>query len=163
MMNLIRKIRSYVDEDLNVILERDPACRGRIDAFLNYPGQHAVWGFRLANYLWVKNYKGLARILSTVVRVLTGVEIHPGSTIGRRFFIDHGVGVVIGETSIIGDDVLIYHGVTLGSRSNKRGVKRHPTIGNNVIIGAGAKVIGDIYISDGVKIKANAVITDNID
>jgi serine O-acetyltransferase len=152
-------------EDIDTALAKDPAARNRLEVALTYPGIHAVWGHRISNFLWNINLKLLARIHSNFVRTVTGIEIHPAATIGRRFFIDHGMGVVIGATTIIGDDVMIYHNVTLGAKSNV-GVtgkdKRHPTIGNNVLIGAGAAVLGNITIGDGSRISANSVVTRDI-
>ncbi len=152
---------SRILEDLDNALTKDPAARNRLEVLLAYPGVHAVWGFRVAHFLWRNNLKLIARIFSSWVRTATGIEIHPAATIGRRFFIDHGMGVVIGATSIIGDDVMMYHDVTLGARSYVKG-KRHPTIENNVVIGAGARVIGDITIGHGARINANVVITRDI-
>ncbi len=148
-------------EDLDNALVKDPAARNRLEVALAYPGVHAVWGYRAANFLWRINLKLVARIFSNWVRTATGIEIHPAATIGRRFFIDHGMGVVIGATAIIGDDVMMYHDVTLGARTYVQG-KRHPTIENNVVIGAGARVIGDITIGHGARISANVVITKDI-
>lgn len=148
-------------EDLDNALVKDPAARNRLEVLLAYPGIHAVWGFRFANFLWRKNLKLLARIFSNWVRTATGIEIHPAATIGRRFFIDHGMGVVIGATAVIGDDVMMYHDVTLGSRTYEIG-KRHPTIENNVVIGAGARLIGNITVGHGARISANVVITKDI-
>lgn len=148
-------------EDLDNALVKDPAARNRLEVLLAYPGLHAVWGYRAANFLWRINLKLLARIFSNWVRTATGIEIHPAATIGRRFFIDHGMGVVIGATAIIGDDVMMYHDVTLGARTYVKG-KRHPTIENNVVIGAGARIIGDITIGHGARISANVVITKDI-
>lgn len=152
---------SQLLEDLDNALVKDPAARNRLEVFLAYPGVHAVWGYRLTNFLWRKNAKLIARVFSNWIRSSTGIEIHPAATIGRRFFIDHGMGVVIGATAIIGDDVMMYHEVTLGARTYIQG-KRHPTIENNVVIGAGAKVIGDITIGHGARINANVVITKSI-
>jgi len=148
-------------EDLDNALVKDPAARNRLEVALAYPVLHAVWGYRAANFLWRINLKLVARIFSNWVRTATGIEIHPAATIGRRFFIDHGMGVVIGATAIIGDDVMMYHDVTLGARTYVQG-KRHPTIENNVVIGAGARVIGDITIGHGARISANVVITKDI-
>lgn len=148
-------------EDLDNALTKDPAARNRLEVLLTYPGIHAVWGFRFTNFLWKRNLKLLARILSNWVRTATGIEIHPAATIGRRFFIDHGMGVVIGATAVIGDDVMMYHDVTLGARAYVNG-KRHPTIENNVVIGAGARLIGDITVGHGARISANVVITKDI-
>jgi serine O-acetyltransferase len=125
------------------------------------PGLHAVWNHRFAHILWKSGFRILARLFANISRGLTGIEIHPGASVGRRLFIDHGSGVVIGETAIIGDDVLIYHGVTLGGVSNKS-VKRHPTVGNNVILGAGSTILGNIIIGNGSKIGANALVLEDI-
>lgn len=152
---------SRMTEDLDNALVRDPAARNRLEVVLTYPGVHAIWGFRIANFLWKCRFKLIARILSNWIRTATGIEIHPAATIGRRFFIDHGMGVVIGATSVIGDDVMMYHDVTLGARTIDKG-KRHPTIENNVLIGAGARVIGNITIGHGARISANVVITKDI-
>lgn len=149
-------------EDLQSARAHDPASRGDLENALVYSGLHAIWSHRLAHRLWSKPaLRGLARVLSQATRFLTGIEIHPGASIGRRFFIDHGIGVVIGETAEIGDDVMIYHGVTLGGRSLQR-VKRHPTIGDRVTIGAGAKVLGPVYIGADTAIGANAVVTRDV-
>lgn len=148
-----------IREDLRAARRGDPAARSDLEVALNYSGLHAIWAHRLSHRLWQRpGSRLLARMISQLVRSLTGVEIHPGATIGRRMFIDHGMGVVIGETAEIGDDVVIYHGVTLGGVSTER-VKRHPTIGNGVLIGAGAKLLGPIEIGDGSRIGANAVVT----
>ena len=152
---------SRFSEDIRAGLDRDPASLTATELFFTSPGLHAVWIYRVAHKIWLSGLRIPARLLSNWARFLTGIEIHPGAQIGRRFVIDHGLGVVIGETSVIGDDVLLYHGVTLGGRENSR-VKRHPTVGNNVVIGAGAKLIGNINIGDGVKIGANAVVTKNV-
>jgi len=152
---------SRINEDLSVVLEKDPASRNKFEVFLTYPGLHAIWNYRVSHYLWVHNFKLLARILSNRARRRTGIEIHPGATIGRRFFIDHGIGVVIGETAIIGDDVMLYHNVTLGARRYAKG-KRHPTIGNNVTIGAGAKILGPVTVGDGSRIKFNQVVLEDV-
>jgi serine O-acetyltransferase len=150
MFNVIR-------EDLNAVQQRDPAARSRLEIALLYPGLHALWAHRAAHWLWTHRLKLLGRMLSQLARTFTGIEIHPGARIGRRFFIDHGMGVVIGETAEIGDDVTLYHGVTLGGTSLEKG-KRHPTIGSRVVIGAGAKVLGAIEIGEGSRIGANAVV-----
>jgi serine O-acetyltransferase len=144
-------------EDIRCVFERDPAARTAWEVFTTYPGVHAVWAHRLAHAVWVRDLRWLGRWLSTVARLLTGIEIHPGAQIGRRFFIDHGMGVVIGETAVIGDDCTLYHGVTLGGTSWQKG-KRHPTLGNDVVVGAGAKVLGPIEIGDGARIGSNAVV-----
>lgn len=143
--------------DIQSIFERDPAARSVLEIVLCYPGLHAIWGHRLAHWLWVHDYKLLGRWVSQLVRNITGIEIHPGATIGKGFFIDHGMGVVIGETTEIGDDVTLYHGVTLGGTSLNKG-KRHPTIGDRVVVGAGAKVLGAITIGNDSRIGANAVV-----
>ena len=152
-------------EDIDTALAKDPAARNRLEVALTYPGVHAVWGHRISHFLWKINLKLIARIHSNLIRSWTGIEIHPAATIGRRFFIDHGMGVVIGATTVIGDDVMLYHNVTLGAKSNI-GVtgkdKRHPTIGDNVLIGAGAAVLGNINIGAGSRIAANSVVTRDI-
>ena len=153
---------STLREDLQNARVHDPAARGDVENALVYSGLHAIWSYRLAHRLWAKpGLRGPARVLTQITRFLTGIEIHPGATIGRRFFIDHGMGVVIGETTEIGDDVMVYHGVTLGGRSLKQ-VKRHPTVGNRVTIGAGAKVLGPLRIGDDSAIGANAVVTRDV-
>ncbi len=148
-------------EDLNCVFDRDPAARTRFEVITTYPGFHAVLMHRLTHALWNNGLPWLARVLSNVARWLTGIEIHPGATIGRRFFIDHGMGVVIGETAEIGDDCTLYHGVTLGGTSWDKG-KRHPTLGNDVVIGAGAKVLGPIHIGNDVRIGSNAVVLRDV-
>jgi serine O-acetyltransferase len=150
-----------INEDIKAVLRQDPAARNSLEVILTYPGLHAVWGYRIAHLLWNLKLKLLARIHSNWIRAVTGIEIHPAAKIGRRFFIDHGMGVVIGATAIVGDDVMIYHDVTLGARTGGSG-KRHPTIGNNVVIGAGARVLGDISVGNGVKIAANMVVTKSV-
>ena len=148
-----------VREDLAAVRRGDPAARGKVSIALIYSGVHALWGHRLAHALWTRpGGKFAGRAVSQFTRFLTGIEIHPGAVIGRRVFIDHGMGVVIGETAEVGDDVVIYHGVTLGGVSTQK-VKRHPTIGNGVLIGAGAKVLGPVTIGDRSRIGANAVVT----
>ena len=158
-MGWIRDARATVREDLDAAMLRDPAAETRIDVAVNSPGLHAIWAYRGLHRLWQKPAaRPAARALSTVVRSVTGVEIHPGAQIGRRFFIDHGMGVVIGATAVVGDDVMLYHGVTLGGRSLARGTKRHPTVGDRVTIGAGARILGNIEIGDDVQIGANSVV-----
>ena len=157
MLKVIKTIR----EDLANAREHDPAARGDLENALVYSGLHAIWMHRISHALWVRDIKGPARILAQVTRFLTGVEIHPGATIGRRFFIDHGMGIVIGETAEIGDGVMLYHGVTLGGQVLTQ-TKRHPTIGDNVTIGAGAKVLGPILIGEGSAVGANAVVTKDV-
>lgn len=153
---------STLREDLANARSHDPAARGDVENALVYSGLHAIWSYRLAHRLWaVPALRGAARVLSQLTRFLTGVEIHPGATIGRRFFIDHGMGVVIGETAEIGDDVMLYHGVTLGGRSLEHG-KRHPTLGDRVTVGAGAKVLGPVRIGDDSAVGANAVVTHDV-
>ena len=150
-----------INEDIKAVLRQDPAARNSLEVILTYPGLHALWGYRIAHFLWQVKLKLAARIYSNWIRAVTGIEIHPAAKIGRRFFIDHGMGVVIGATAIVGDDVMIYHDVTLGARTGGSG-KRHPTIGNNVVIGAGARVLGDISVGNGVKIAANMVVTKSV-
>ncbi|HOK56904.1 MAG TPA: serine O-acetyltransferase [bacterium] len=150
-----------IKEDIKVVFERDPAARNVFEVITSYPGLHAIWLHRIAHFFWKKGARTFARIISHISRFLTGIEIHPGAKIGRRFFIDHGMGVVIGETSEIGNDVLIYQGVVLGGTSLKK-EKRHPTIGNNVVIGAGAILLGPIKVGDGAKIGAGSVVIKDI-
>lgn len=150
-----------IREDVRCVFERDPAARNTFEVLTTYPGVHAVLVHRLSHALWSGGLKWPARALSSLARWLTGIEIHPAARIGRRFFIDHGMGVVIGETAEIGDDCTLYHGVTLGGTSWERG-KRHPTLGNNVIIGAGAKVLGPIRVGDGGRIGSNAVVMKDV-
>ncbi len=148
-------------EDVLCVFARDPAARSIYEVLLTYPGVHAVFWYRLSHKLWCHEFKLLARWLSTVARWFTGVEIHPAAMIGRRLFIDHGMGVVIGETAEIGDDVTLYHGVTLGGTSWRAG-KRHPTLGSGVIVGAGAKVLGPITIGDNARVGSNAVVVKDV-
>lgn len=148
-------------EEIAVVFERDPAARNTWEVITCYPGFHAMLFHRLAHRLWNAGLKWLARLLSHVARWLTGIEIHPGAKIGRRFFIDHGMGVVIGETAEIGDDCTLYHGVTLGGTSWSKG-KRHPTLGKGVVVGAGAKILGPITVGDGAKIGSNAVVVKEV-
>ena len=147
--------------DIRSVKQRDPAARGTLEVLLCYPGLHATWGHRITHWLWHQDLKTIARWLSQVLRSLTGIEIHPGACIGPGFFIDHGMGVVIGETAEIGQDVTLYHGVTLGGTSLEKG-KRHPTIGDRVVIGAGAKVMGAIHVGDDSRIGANAVVVRSV-
>ena len=146
-----------IREDVQSVLDRDPAARNVLEVLLCYPGLHAVWVHRITHRLWKGDFKLLARWISQIARSLTGIEIHPGATIGHNFFIDHGMGVVIGETAEIGDNVTLYHGVTLGGTSLQK-AKRHPTIEDHVVIGAGAKVLGAITIGAHSRIGANAVV-----
>jgi serine O-acetyltransferase len=150
-----------IREDVTAARLRDPAARSGIEIALLYPGLHAIWAHRVWHALWVRRVRFVARAGSQVTRWLTGIEIHPGATVGRRFFIDHGMGVVIGETAEVGDDVMLYHGVTLGGRSMEH-VKRHPTVGNRVTIGAGARVLGPVLVGDDVQIGANSVVVKDI-
>ncbi|HIZ97572.1 MAG TPA: serine O-acetyltransferase [Candidatus Janibacter merdipullorum] len=155
-------IRATVREDLAAAMEHDPAATSRWVVLLTSAGLHAIWLHRIAHRWWQHAVlKWPARLLAYVSRSVTGVEIHPGAHIGRRFFIDHGMGVVIGETSVIGDDVMIFHGVTLGGTSGKR-VKRHPTLGDKVMVGAGAKILGDIHVGSNVKVGANSVVVKDV-
>lgn len=143
--------------DINCVFDRDPAARNTFEVLTTYPGLHAILWYRLAHWFWKINFKWLARFISGFARWFTGIEIHPAAKIGERFFIDHGMGVVIGETAEIGDDCTIYHGVTLGGTSWQKG-KRHPTLGNGVVVGAGAKVLGPIEIGDEARVGSNAVV-----
>ncbi len=158
----VRRVVERAREDVDGALARDPAATTRLEVVLTSPGLHAIWAHRGLHELWKHPAGRLpARVLATVTRSLTGVEIHPGARIGRRFFIDHGMGVVIGETAEVGDDVMIYHGVTLGGRSLAR-VKRHPTVGNRVTIGAGARVLGPVLVGDDVQVGANSVVVKDV-
>lgn len=148
-------------EDIDAAIAGDPAASSRLEVVLCYPGLHAVWGHRLAHRLWNAGHRLAARLVSQLVRGLTGVEIHPGATIGRRLFIDHGMGVVIGQTAHIGDDVVLFHGVTLGGKT-RHPTKRHPTLGNRVMVGAGATLLGPVEVGDDARIGAGAVVTHNI-
>lgn len=154
-------IFTEIREDIDSVFDRDPAARNVFEIITTYPGIHAIIFHRLNHGLWNRNFKWLARVLSNVVRWYTGIEIHPAAKIGRRFFIDHGTGVVIGETAEIGDDCTLYHGVTLGGTTWEKG-KRHPTLKNNVVVGAGAKVLGPIIIGEGARIGSNAVVTKEV-
>ncbi|WP_348692782.1 serine O-acetyltransferase, partial [Stutzerimonas balearica] len=145
-------------EDIQSVFHRDPAARNAFEVMTCYPGLHAIWIHRASHWLWQHDWKWLARMSSNLARWLTGIEIHPGARIGRRFFIDHGMGIVIGETAEIGDDVTLYHGVTLGGTSWNKG-KRHPTLEDGVIVGAGAKILGPFTVGAGAKIGSNAVVT----
>jgi len=156
-MSILQRLR----EDIDTVFARDPAAVSKVEVLLAYPGLHALWIYRLSHYLWQRRVPILPRLVSHIGRFLTGIEIHPGATIGRRFFIDHGMGVVIGETSEIGDDVTLYQGVTLGGTGKERG-KRHPTLGNNVMVGVGARVLGAITIGDNVKIGAGSVVLKDV-
>src|SRR5579863_2156086 len=152
---------SLIREDMANVLEHDPAARSRLEVFLCYSGLHAVWFYRINHWLWNHRFFLLARWLSQVARFLTGIEIHPGAQIGRRLFIDHGLGVVIGETAIVGDDVTLYQGVTLGGTGKEHG-KRHPTIEDEVVIGGGAKVLGNITVGRNCRIGAGSVVLRSV-
>lgn len=147
-----------IKEDINCILARDPAAKSRLEIVTCYPGLHAIWVHRMANRFWTSGWHWLGRFTSHLGRIFTGIEIHPGATIGRRVFIDHGYGVVIGETAEIGDDCTIYQGVTLGGTRLYKGEKRHPTLGQGVVVGAGAQVLGGFKVGDGARIGSNAVV-----
>jgi len=152
---------AQIKEDIACVFDRDPAARTWFEVVTTYPGLHALQAHRFAHWIWRRNFKWLARVLSTISRLLTGIEIHPGAKIGRRFFIDHGMGVVIGETAEIGDDCTIYHGVTLGGTSWDPG-KRHPTLCDGVVIGAGAKVLGPIIVGKNSRVGSNAVVVKDV-
>jgi serine O-acetyltransferase len=154
---VLRTIR----EDIQSVLDRDPAATNKAAVLLNYPGLHAVWIHHLNHWLWLRGWRLLARYLSQVARFWTGIEIHPGAVIGRRLFIDHGMGVVIGETAIVGDDVTLYHGVTLGGTSLEK-KKRHPTLGNGVVIGNTSSVLGDIVVGDNSRVGAGSVVLRDV-
>ncbi|PVU81927.1 serine O-acetyltransferase [Cellulomonas sp. WB94] len=158
----LRTFWSVLRDDLEVALREDPAARTRFEVAVAYPGVHAVWAYRLAHRMW--HQPGLqlpARLLSQATRAATGIEIHPAAKLGHRLFIDHGMGVVIGETAEVGDDVVLFHGATLGGRSMRHG-KRHPTLGDRVVVGAGAKILGPVRIGDGAQIGANAVVVKDV-
>ena len=155
------KLLELIKEDVQSVFDRDPAARSMVEVLLCYSGLHAVWGHRVASWLWHHNLRLLARMLSQIVRGLTGIEIHPGATIGRKFFIDHGMGVVIGETAEVGSNVTLYHGVTLGGTSLSKG-KRHPTLEDNVVVGAGAKILGAITVGENSRVGANAVVVKSV-
>ncbi|HXP47900.1 MAG TPA: serine O-acetyltransferase [Terriglobales bacterium] len=157
MAGLLKSAREYVAS----VFDRDPAAKSWIEVLLCYPGLHALWAHRINHWLWTHRLRLLARFLSQGSRLLTGIEIHPGAQIGRRFFIDHGMGVVIGETSIIGDDVTLYQGVTLGGTGKEKG-KRHPTLGNNVVVGGGAKILGNITLGENCRVGAGSVVLNDV-
>jgi serine O-acetyltransferase len=150
-----------IREDVRSVLEHDPAARSVLEVLLCYSGLHALWFHRINHWFWVRDFRLTARWLSQVARLLTAIEIHPGAQIGHRLFIDHGMGVVIGETSIVGDDVTLYQGVTLGGTGKEKG-KRHPTIGNGVVIGAGARVLGNIRVGDNSRVGAGSVVLRDV-
>lgn len=154
-------IFKHLKENIQCVFDRDPAARNTLEVITAYPGLHALMAHRLNHWLWNNGFEWSARILSHVSRWLTGIEIHPGARIGRRFFIDHGMGVVIGETTVIGDDCTLYHGVTLGGTSRAPG-KRHPTLGNDVVVGAGAKILGPVTIGDDVRVGSNSVVLKDV-
>ena len=161
-MPTFRHALTLLREDLQAARDRDPSARSLLEVALGYPGVHAIWFHRFAHRMWREPLlRLLARLLSQAVRAVTGVEIHPGAQLGRRLFIDHGMGVVIGETAVVGDDVLLFHGVTLGGRSMNHG-KRHPTLGDSVTVGAGAKILGPVRIGSRVQIGANAVVLTDV-
>lgn len=161
MFDVIKRGMQKAKEDIKVIYDNDPAAKNILEVLLCYPGLHAIIAYRIAHRLAKWHIPLLPRMISYITRIITGIEIHPSAIIGRRFFIDHGEGIVIGETAVIGDDVLMYQQVTLGGTGKDLG-KRHPTVGNNVIIGAGAKVLGNIYIGNNVRIGAGSVVIDNV-
>ena len=152
---------SILKEDVQCVFHRDPAARNRFEVLTTYPGVHATLIHRISHALWKRGWRYVARMLSYLVRVWTNIDIHPGAKIGRRFFIDHGAGVVIGETAVIGDDVTLYHGVTLGGTTWNKG-RRHPSLGDGVMVGAGAKVLGAIMIGDNARIGANSVVVKDV-
>lgn len=161
MFKTISRGISKVKEDIQVIYDKDPAATNILEVLLCYPGLHALIAYRLAHKLYKWHIPLIPRIISYITRIITGIEIHPAAKIGRKFFIDHGEGVVIGETTIIGDEVLIYQQVTLGGTGKEHG-KRHPTLGDNVIVGAGAKILGNITIGNGTRIGAGSVVVDDV-
>ena len=152
---------SSIREDVATVMEHDPAARSRLEVFLCYSGLHAVWFYRVNHWLWNRHFLLLGRFLSQIARFLTGIEIHPGAKIGRRLFIDHGLGVVIGETAIVGDDVTLYQGVTLGGTGKEQG-KRHPTLEDGVVAGSGAKILGNITVGKNCRIGAGSVVLRNV-
>lgn len=152
---------NQIREDIKSVFHRDPAARNTMEVLFNYPGLHAIWIHRVSHKLWLWKLNWLARFLSNIARFLTGIEIHPGATLGRRVFIDHGMGVVIGETAVVGNDVTLYHGVTLGGTSWKAG-KRHPTLQDNSVVGAGAQVLGPIIIGKNARVGSNSVVVKDV-
>ncbi len=154
-------ILSRIQEDIKTVFREDPAARNTWEVVFCYPGLHAIWDYRIAHWLWRKKVKFFARLIAHLSRMFTGIEIHPGAKIGRRFFIDHGSGVVIGETAEIGNDVLVYQGVVLGGTSRSK-EKRHPTIGNKVVIGSGAILLGPIMVGEGARIGAGSVVINDV-
>jgi len=154
-------LTSSIREDIAAVFDRDPAAKSRLEVLLCYSGLHAIWLYRFNHWLWNHRFHLLARWLSQLARFLTGIEIHPGAEIGRRLFIDHGMGVVIGETTVIGDDVTLYQGVTLGGTGKEHG-KRHPTLGNKVVVGVGAKILGNIKVGDNCRVGAGSVVLRDV-
>ena len=152
---------SCAREDIAAVLDRDPAAKSGFEVVLLYSGLHALWAYRVHHWMWTHSWQFPARLLSQAARLITGIEIHPGAQIGRRFFIDHGMGVVIGETTIIGDDVTLYQGVTLGGTGKETG-KRHPTIGNNVVVGSGARILGNITVGENCRVGAGSVVLRDV-
>jgi serine O-acetyltransferase len=161
MFERLDTIRTHLIEDVRTALAKDPAAQSALEVALCYPGVHAVWLYRIAHVLWTDDHRLLARLLSELASFLTGVEIHPAATIGKRLFIDHGTGVVIGETAEVGDDVLMYHGVTLGGASMRR-EKRHPTVEDCATLGANATLLGDITVGEGATVGAGAVVVEDV-
>ncbi|MCW0186185.1 serine O-acetyltransferase [Campylobacter lari] len=155
-------IFKLIKEDFSMPKQKDPAYRSWVELVFNYPGVWAVVNYRFAHFFYIKNYTRIARMISGISQFLTGVDLHPGATLGRRIFIDHAIGVVVGETAIIGNDVIIYQGVTLGGTSLDKNTKRHPTIEDDVIIGSGAKILGNITIGKNAKIGSNAVVLKDV-
>jgi serine O-acetyltransferase len=158
---MFSKFIGMMKDDIASVFERDPAARSTFEILVSYPGLHAIWGYRITHWLWTHRVKLVARWLSHVFRFLTGIEIHPGAQIGHKFFIDHGMGVVIGETAEVGENVTLYHGVTLGGTTLQKG-KRHPTLEDDVVVGAGAKILGAIVIGSGSRIGANSVVVKEV-
>lgn len=159
---MLSRFARVLREDLEAARRRDPAARSNLEVALGYPGVHAVWAYRLTHRMWREPALRLpARLLSQATRAATGIEIHPAAVVGRRLFIDHGMGVVIGETAVVGDDVVLFHGATLGGKAMRTG-KRHPTLGDGVVVGTGAKILGPVWIGDGAQIGANAVVLKDV-
>lgn len=168
MIRVIEDVKSVVDSikneiknDIDAVQRGDPAARGRVEIFLTNQGVHAILSYRMAHLLYTNNFTFIAKLISQISRFFTGIEIHPAALIGKRLLIDHGSGVVIGETAVVGDDCILFHGVTLGGRGNVKG-KRHPTLRNGVVVGAGAKILGNVEIGNNVKIGANAVVLSDV-
>ena len=159
--NIGKAIKNEIKDDIEAVKERDPASRGEFEILLTNQGVHAILSYRVAHLLYINGFRIVAKIVSQISRFFTGIEIHPACLIGKGLFIDHGMGVVIGETAVIGDGCTLFHGVTLGGKGNEKG-KRHPTLQNNVFVGAGAKILGNIEIGNNVKIGANAVVLSDV-